>query len=193
MEKISEAIVGKMRAEAQNTINEAEERAREEIDKAKKQREILLEEEKRKILEEAEEEAARIMAQASVRARQELLRAKADVVAKMIDRVKQALSRTSSDERLSSSLIKEAMDGLGADTGRIYVSPEDVSTVRKLLERHEELASKIMEVREVDCTGGVIAEDIEGKFRIENTYETRLEMLLPKLLPEISKELFEAL
>ena len=192
MEKISEAIVGKMRAEAQNTINEAEERAREEIDKAKKQREILLEEEKRKILEEAEEEAARIMAQASVRARQELLRAKADVVAKMIDRVKQALSRTSSDERLSSSLIKEAMDGLGADTGRIYVSPEDVSTVRKLLERDEELASKIMEVREVDCTGGVIAEDIEGKFRIENTYETRLEMLLPKLLPEISKELFEA-
>ena len=193
MEKISEAIVGKMRAEAQNTINEAEERAREEIDKAKKQREILLEEEKRKILEEAEEEAARIMAQASVRARQELLRAKTDVVAKMIDRVKQALSRTSSDERLSSSLIKEAMDGLGADTGRIYVSPEDVSTVRKLLERDEELASKIMEVREVDCTGGVIAEDIEGKFRIENTYETRLEMLLPKLLPEISKELFEAL
>jgi V/A-type H+-transporting ATPase subunit E len=193
MEKISEAIVGKVRAEAQNIINEAEERAREEIEKAKKQRKIRLEEEKRRMLEEAEEEAARILAQASVRARQELLRAKADVVAKMIDRVKQALSRMSSDERLSLSLIKEAMDGLGADRGRIYVSPEDVSTVRKLLERDEELASKIMEVREVDCTGGVIAEDIEGKFRIENTYETRLEMLLPKLLPEISKELFEAL
>ena len=193
MEKISEAIVSKVRAQAQNMINEAEERAREEIQKARKQREIKLQEEKRRMLEEAEEEAARILAQASVRARQELLRAKADVVAKMINRVKQTLSGISSDERLSSSLIKEAMDGLDADKGRIYVSPEDVSTVRKLLERDEELASKIMEVREVDCTGGVIAEDIEGKFRIENTYETRLEMLLPKLLPEISKELFEAL
>jgi vacuolar-type H+-ATPase subunit E/Vma4 len=40
--------------------------------------------------------------------------------------------------------------------------------------------------------GGVIAEDVEGKLRIDNTYETRLEMLLPKLLPKISKELFEA-
>lgn len=193
MEKISEAIVSKVRAQAQNIINEAEERAREEIQKARKQREIKLQEEKRRMLEEAEEEAARILAQASVRARQELLRAKADVVAKMINRAKQTLSGISSDERLSSSLIKEAMDGLDADKGRIYVSPEDVSTVRKLLERDEELASKIMEVRQVDCTGGVIAEDIEGKFRIENTYETRLEMLLPKLLPEISKELFEAL
>jgi len=193
MEKISEAIVGKVRAEAQNIINEAEERAREEIEKAKKQREIRLEEEKRKILEEAAQEAARIMAQASVRARQELLRAKTDVVAKIIDRVKHTLSGMSSDERLSSSLIKKAMDGLGTDKGRIYVSPKDVSTVQKLLESDEELASRIMEVRQVDCTGGVIAEDIEGKFRIENTYETRLEMLLPKLLPEIGKELFGAL
>lgn len=192
MEKIREAIVGKMRAEAQNIINEAEERAREEIDKAKKQREIRLEEENRKMLEEAEEEAARIVAQASVRARQEVLRAKTDVVAKIIDRVKHTLSGMSSDEGLPLSLIREAMDGLGTDKGRIYVSPKDVSTVQKLLESDEELASKIMEVREVSCTGGVIAEDIEGKFRIGNTYETRLEMLLPKLLPEIGKELFGA-
>jgi len=192
MEKIREAIVGKMRAEAQNIINEAEERAREEIDKAKKQREIRLEEENRKILEEAEEEAARIVAQASVRARQEVLRAKTDVVAKIIDRVKHTLSGMSSDEGLPLSLIREAMDGLGTDKGRIYVSPKDVSTVQKLLESDEELASRIMEVRQVDCTGGVIAEDIEGKFRIGNTYETRLEMLLPKLLPEIGKELFGA-
>ncbi|GAI00113.1 unnamed protein product, partial [marine sediment metagenome] len=33
-------------------------------------------------------------------------------------------------------------------------------------------------------------EDIDGRTRIDNTYETRLEMLLPRLLPEISKELF---
>ena len=192
MERISEAIVSKVRAEAQNIVKEAEERARGEIEKAKKQREIRLEEENRKMLEEAEGEAARIVAQASVRARQELLRARADIVAKMIDRVKHTLSGMSSDERLSSSLIKEAMDGLSADKGRIYVSPKDVSTVQKLLESDEELASRIMEIRQVSCTGGVIAEDIEGKFRIENTYETRLEMLLPRVLPEVSKELFEA-
>jgi vacuolar-type H+-ATPase subunit E/Vma4 len=47
-----------------------------------------------------------------------------------------------------------------------------------------------MEIKEFDCTGGVIAESIEGKFSLDNTYDTRLEMLLPRILPEISQELF---
>jgi len=191
MEKISEAVVSKVRAEAQNIIKQAEEKAQEEIENAKKQREAKLEEEKHKMLEEAEEEAARIVAKASIAARQKLSSTKADIIAKIIDKVKQTLSTMSSDESLSPSLIKEAIDGLGVDKGRIYVSPKDVSTVQKFLVKDEELASKITAVKEFDCVGGVIAEDIEGKLRIDNTYETRLEMLLPKLLPEISKELFE--
>ena len=193
MEKISEAVVGKVRVEAQSIIKAAEEKAQIEIEKAKKQRETKLEEGKRKMLEEAEEEAARILAQASIKARQELLRMKADIIAKIIEDVKKTLSGIASDESHRLSLIKEAMDGLGVDKGRIYVSPKDVSSVQKFLEGDEELANRIMEVKEFNCTGGVIAENIEGKYRIDNTYETRLEMLLPKLLPEISKELFEAL
>jgi len=89
-------------------------------------------------------------------------------------------------------LIREAMNGLGVDKGRIYVSPRAVSSVRKFLEADKELSGKILEVRESNCLGGVIAEDIDGKLRIDNTYETRLETVLPKLLPKISKELFEA-
>ena len=192
MEKISEAVVSKVRMEAQNIIKEAEEKAQAEIERARKQREAKLQEEKRKMLEEAEEEAARIVAQASIKARRQLSSAKSDVITKIIDKVKQELSEFSSDEKYFLNLIKEAIDGLGADKSRIYVSPKDVSRARKFLERDKELASKIMEVKEDNLLGGVIAEDIDGKLRIDNTYETRLEMLLPKLLPEISKELFEA-
>ncbi|PIP49087.1 MAG: hypothetical protein COX14_01150 [Chloroflexi bacterium CG23_combo_of_CG06-09_8_20_14_all_45_10] len=192
MEKVSEAVIGKVRIEAEHIVKEAEEKAQEEIEKAKKQREIKLEEEKRKMLEEAKEGAARIVAQASIKARQELSRTKADIIAKIIDRVKQSLSEISSDESYFLNLIKEAVDGLAGAKGRIYVIPKDVSTVQKIFERDKELASKIVEVKEFDCIGGVIAEDIEEKLRIDNTYETRLEMLLPKLLPEISKKLFEA-
>jgi len=192
MEKISEAVVAKVRMEAQNIIKEAEEKAQEEIEKARKLRETKLQEEKRKMLEEAEEEAARIIAQASIKARQQVSSAKNDVITKIIDEVKQELSESSSDENYLLSLIREAIDGLGADKSRIYVSPKDVSMVRKFLERDKELASKVMEVKVDNLLGGVIAEDIDGKFRIDNTYEARLEMLLPKLLPEISKELFEA-
>jgi len=192
MERISEAVLSKVNEEAQNIIKEAEERAQEQREKAKKQRETKLKEEEGKMLEEAEEEAARILSQASIRSRQKLSSAKADIIAKIIDGAQKKLSQISSDESHLLDLMREAMAGLGVDKGRIYVSPKDVSAVKKLLEADRELSGKILEVRESNFLGGVIAEDIEGKYRIDNTYETRLEMLLPKLLPEISKKLFEA-
>ena len=78
------------------------------------------------------------------------------------------------------------------DVSNIKAALQGISGVKKLLEADKEFSGKIVEVRESDCLGGVIAEDVEGKLRIDNTYEIRLEMLLPKLLPKISKELFEA-
>lgn len=190
MEKIGEAILDKVRAEAENIIKEAKEKAEKEIEQAKRQQVAKLEEEKGKILQEAREEAVRIAAQASVKARQESSKAKADVINEMLSRVKKELSGISGDKSSLMGLIMEATDVLGIDKGRVYVSPKDISTVQKLLEKDRRLASKIVEIREYDCLGGVIVEDIDGRTRIDNTYETRLEMLLPRLLPEISKELF---
>ena len=190
MEKIGEAILDKVRAEAENIIKEAKDKAEKEIEQAKRQQVAKLEEEKGKILQEAREEAVRIAAQASVKARQESSKAKADVINEMLSRVKKELSGISGDKSSLMGLIKEATDVLGIDKGRVYVSPKDITTVQKLLEKDRKLASKIVEIREYDCLGGVIVEDIDGRTRIDNTYETRLEMLLPRLLPEIGKELF---
>jgi V/A-type H+-transporting ATPase subunit E len=192
MERISEAVVGKVKLDAQQIVKEAEEKALEEIEKAKEQRVVRFQEERSRILGEAEEEVARILAQASIKARQQLSSAKADAITKIIDGARKELSQVSSDETHSLNLIREAVEGLGVDKARIYISPKDVSKVKRFLEADKELSGKIMEVRENDCLGGVIAEDIEGKLRIDNTYETRLEMLLPQLLPKISEELFKA-
>ncbi len=89
------------------------------------------------------------------------------------------------------TLIQEAVEAIGADKARIYVLPKSVDTTRKLLESNKELANKITEVKEANFTGGIIAESIDGTLRIDNSYESRLEMLLPILLPEINNELFE--
>ncbi|MGQ9545838.1 MAG: V-type ATP synthase subunit E [Dehalococcoidia bacterium] len=191
MEKINQAVLGKVKAEAQNIIREAEEKAQEEIEKAKRQRQARFEEEKGRMVAQAEEEAARILAQASIKARQELSRAKAEAIAKIIDGARQQLSQTSSDESFI-HLVREAMEGLGVNKAKIYVSPKDIGSVRRHLGVDKELSGRIVEVGESNCLGGVIVEDVEGKLRIDNTYETRLEMLLPKLLPDISKALFEA-
>ena len=193
LEKISEAILDKVRVEAQDIIKEAENKAREGIDRAKKQQEVKLEEEKNKLIEGAGGEAARTMAQASIRARQELLAAKTQVIDEIIGRVKEGLAGFSSDEGSVLKLIKEAINPLGIDKARVYVSSKDVATAQKLIKGNKELAGKITEVSEFDCTGGVIVEDIEGKIRIDHTYDSRLEMLLPRLLPEINKELFSTL
>ena len=48
----------------------------------------------------------------------------------------------------------------------------------------------IKDYKETRCTGGAVIEDIESRFRIDNTFDTRIETLLPQILPEISKELF---
>ena len=192
MEKISEAVVGKVKLDAEKTIKEAQEKALEEIEKAKGQRVARFQEERGRILGEAEEEVARILAQASIKARQQLASAKADTISKVIDGARKELSQVSMDDTHFLGLVREAVDGLGVDKARIYVSPKDVSSVKKFLEADRELSGKIIEVREYNCLGGVIAEDVEGKLRIDNTYETRLEMLLPQLLPKISQELFKA-
>ena len=193
MEKISEAILDKVRVEAQDIIKEAENKAREGIDRAKKQQEAKLEEEKNKLIEGAGREAARTTAQASIRARQELLAAKTQVIDEIIGRVKEGLAGFASDESSVLTLIMEAIDPLDIDKARVFVSPKDLTSAQKLIKGNKELASKITEVSEFDCTGGVIVEDIEGKIRIDNTYDSRLEMLLPRLLPEINKELFSTL
>ncbi len=190
MEKIGEAILDKVKTEAKGIVKEAEGKARQEIEQAKKQQIARLEEEKGRMLRQAGEEATRIAAQATVHARQELSRAKADVINEIISRVRKELAAASSSEGSLASLLKEAAAPLGAAKGRAYLSAKDIGGAKKLLAKDKELAARIAEVKEYDCSGGVIVEDIDGKIRIDDTYETRLEMLLPRLLPEIGRELF---
>lgn len=193
MEKISEAILAKVRVEAQDVVKDAKAKARERIEKAKKQQEARFGEEKNKLLEEAKGETARILAQASIRARQELLTAKTEIIDGIVSGVKKILADFSGSENSPLNLIKEAADAIGIDKARVYVSPKDVAATQKLIKGDKELANKIVETKEVDCIGGVIVEDIDGRTRVDNTYDTRLEMLLPQILPEISKELFGTL
>ena len=190
MEKISRAILDKVKADAEQIIKEAEQKAWQEIEKAEKEWEEKFQEEKRKTIEEAERQASRILAQASIEARQELSRAKAGIIEGIVSRVKNTLPAISSDQDSLLNLINEAVDELGADKVRLYVSQKNLRAVRELVKLNKGLASKVVEIKEFHCAGGVIAEGIDGKVSIDNTYETRLEMLLPQIIPDISQELF---
>ncbi len=191
MEKISEAIKEKVRAEAEGIVKEAESKARETVEKARKQREARLIEEKDKLYKDSRAEADRILAQAEIRGRQENLAAKTALINDVIDRVKKQLVNLSGNERVLSGLIKEGIALLGAGKVRVYVASKDIPAVERLVRDDRELAGAVIEIKKQDILGGVVVEDAQGKGRIDNTFETRLEMLLPKLLPDLQKEIFQ--
>jgi V/A-type H+-transporting ATPase subunit E len=190
MQKISEAILDKVKAEAREIVRDAEEKAKERIERAKEQHQAKFEEEKRRLVESAESEAARIQAQAQIAAREELLDVKNTVIKEIIRKVEKSLSGISGGEKITLNLVKEAIDSADIDKARVYVSGKDIVGLKKLIKENKELAGKIMEINEYECDGGAIVEDIERKISIDNTFKTRLETLMPRILPEISRELF---
>ncbi len=189
MEKINSAILTKVNADAQAIIKDAEERAQQRIEKAREQQQAKLDEDKTKLVNEAQVEASRIQAQGAIRARQEMLTVKTSIIDGIIDDTKKSLASITGNEKILASLTKEGINSLGTDKVRVYVSAKDMAAMQKLAKEDKELADKIVEIKRQDSLGGVIVEDIQGKSRIDNTFDSRLEMLLPKLLPQIEKDL----
>ena len=192
-DKIREAILKKAKGEADKIVADAEIKAREMIEKAKDQWKNKFEEEKKKIISEAHREASRIMAQTSLKTRQGILREKDNVINVIIENVKKELPEEVMDSKVFLPLIKETIDAFETDKQvRIYVAPKDIKVVHEIIKEDSELKEKIFEVKELDCLGGIIAESTDGMVSIDNTFDMRLEMLMPKILPDIGKKLFGA-
>lgn len=191
MERITEVILEKVNLEAQGIIKDAEEKAYEMLDRAAKQQESRFEAAKNALLGEAEGEAARILARSSIEARQELSSAKAKVVESIVDKVKEAISSAPVGDAAFLNLIKGSLEELGGEKVIVYVAAKDVSPVTRLVESDKGLAAAVQEVKPYPCLGGVLIEDAGGKNRIDNTYDARLDKLMPQILPVINEELFK--
>ena len=190
MQNISEAVVDKVRVEAQAIVSEAEEEAKKETEKAKGLREARLDTEKRRLLTEAKGEAARIVAQSAMQARQRVAAAKASIVDDMVARAQLSIKETATKPERLAYLIGDAIDGLGSGKATIAVNAKDLPIAKELVKNDKKLSSMVIDIVESDCAGGVVSTSEDTKTSVDNTYSTRLEMLLPRLLPEINKELF---
>jgi vacuolar-type H+-ATPase subunit E/Vma4 len=190
-DKLRDAILSKVKAEAGQIKAEAEAKARELIEKAKRQRESILEEKKREMISQAHREALKILAQASMTARQEILRGKEGVVHEILERVKHELRNHPSDKESFTHLIEETIDAFEMKTKvKLFVTSKDFGIVQEILREDSKLKERVIEVREMNGLGGVSAEDEGGIVRVDNTFDTRLETLMTKILPKIGKALF---
>jgi len=193
MEKISDAILDKVKAEADVIIKEAEGRAADDVAATRESKAYRIEAEKAKLVDAAKAEAGRVLARSSIKSRQQLLSAKSDIIKDVLEKVKKAVDASKSSEKAMLTLIKEAVVGITSKKALLYVSKADVAMAQKAVASDKKLADMVTEVKETECSGGIIIEDAEGKTRIDNTFDTRLGILLPKLMPEVSAELFENL
>jgi V/A-type H+-transporting ATPase subunit E len=191
IDKIREAILNRAKEDAARITEEARVKAKGLIEEAKKRRELELETTKKKILSAAHREGSKILAQASMKARQEILREKGEVIDEILERVKHKLRHHKSDKESLTHLIKETIDTFETRTKvKLFVTSKDLGVVREILREDSQLKERVMDVREIDGLGGVSAEDEEGRVRVDNSFDTRLETLMGKILPEIGKELF---
>jgi V/A-type H+-transporting ATPase subunit E len=188
---IRQAVIDNARSEAQQIIEEANAEAQRLIQQETAKKEKKFAAAKHHRLSEARREAAKIEAQASLQAHQEILKCKDDLLQEIIRRVKDALSQNTAEKEALRGLIQEAIDALGAERKvRLLVAEKDLKTAKDVIDAHQSLAERILEVNTTDCMGGVMVIDADGLVDIDNTYETRLEMLLPQALPEIGSTLF---
>lgn len=191
MQNISEAVVDKVKEEAQTVVNEAEEEAKKELEKAKALRDARLDAEKRRLLTAAQEEAARITAQNAMQARQKVANAKAAVLDDIVQKSRAQLKKSATTRESLAYLINDAISGLGqGDKLTVAVSKKDLEMAKEIVKADKKLSSTVSEVKTCDCDGGVLVENEDKTLSVDNTYTTRLEMLLPRILPEISKKLF---
>ncbi|HRR70484.1 MAG TPA: V-type ATP synthase subunit E [Desulfomonilia bacterium] len=189
--KMREAILSKARQEAQILIDEAKSKAGEVVGKAQEQWERRLEAEKKRLLSESRRGAARIIAQADLKARQEILKEKDSIIREMIGKVKERLTGNTSETSTLERLITEAVDAFESDQAlKIMASGKDIKRVREIVAASPVLKDRITGVSEAACMGGVICESVDGKVSVDNTYDTRLQMLIPRILPQVGKVLF---
>ena len=190
-EKIRQAILNKAEQEAAGIVEDARAKAADLIEKAEKARDLKFEQIKDRILAEAKQESDKILAKGAVDARLTVLKQKDLLLKKVISQVKEELAKNRTLPQTWTGLIHEVVSGLDdSHKIRFRVASKDIDAIKKIVADNDELGKQIKEISEVDCLGGLLAEDTQGKVSIDNTYDTRLEMLLTKILPEIGQKLF---
>jgi V/A-type H+-transporting ATPase subunit E len=192
MDGIAEAVLRKVRAEAEGILADAKAKADETVAKACSQRDARLAAERTRLVEEAKVEAARVTAQSALASRRELAAAKAAIVEEVFAAAKDALTKAAASPDDLASLIAEGLATLGRDKARVLVSARDVAAVKKLLTADRELGEKTAEVKETAIDGGAIVEDPAGTLRVDNSYATRMAMLRPTMLVEIGSTLLKS-
>lgn len=193
----AELIIQEIHREAEQKIqyilNEAREEAEKIKEEARKRAEDQAEWILRKARTQAEIEKQRLVANAKLEVRKKRLVVQEELVKEVLSALRERLSSLPDDEYFETlgRLAREGVEELGL---KEVVVTSNERTINLLSERLEEFKEKVgVEVvlgEPIETIGGLVVSDPEGKVRVDNTFEARMERMENELRAEIARALF---
>lgn len=195
LEKLHNRILADARLKGDETIREAEDKAKQIAEEAR----LRTRREADEILAKANLEAEAIrrgVLSAKVRAnRLRILKEKNEIVQEVLQTVENRLSNiaeTAQFEPVAKRFVTEAVEAVGSDQPVIRVGFKDVSKKElDIISRTLAKGSKfVVEDDPIDDLGGVVAADPAGKVTFKNSFRSRLERMDNQVLTLISSSIF---
>jgi V/A-type H+-transporting ATPase subunit E len=191
IEDIIAALDEQCRSECQAVFQEAEREAKRILEQAEADAEEIRRSKKEKAIASAESEAAALLYSARLRAKNLAVEVKESVLEEVIKRAHEETEKLRNDPaypELMADLLKEAVAVVG-DEGVVHVDPRDRGVAEKALSLTG-LGGKFSLQDDLECSGGLVVSDREGRINIVNTFDERLKRAKERLKLDITRILF---
>lgn len=157
--------------------------------------------------QEARRESQRILAEARIKARREKAGGQEELVRKSFERAQETLKRIAEERNVDGTkysevlerLIIESVKASGAESLEVLLNPRDKALIsQEILDgiaqaMDVEQATKIgLRISEegLSSMGGVVVRSIDGKVRVDNTFESRIDRFRETVRTRVAKKLF---
>jgi len=200
IEKTTEATVSEMLGEAKKKVDGILQEAR-----------VHADEQERSIVDSGEQEARResqrILAEARIKARREKVKAQEDIVQQSFERAREGLKEAAEQGMIEGTayrdvlerLIRQSVVSSGESALEVLVNPRDTGLLtREVLasiagQAGGELGVDVslsLSEEPLSCMGGVVIRSSDGKIRVDNTFEARIDRFRETIRTRVARELF---
>jgi len=190
---LREAVIKKALEEAEAIVRRAEEEGRRLVREAEEKKKAIIEEERKRTLAGLGYEAR--IAEAKLRARLIVSKAKSDLLNSVISKAVDILRSLPPNLRLESlrKLVEESLDNAIASLGIvrkliIYVAEQDAELARNVIARISRERGIELELRSSKILGGVVVEEPESGVTIDNSFDSRLSRAVSRLKKDLLEE-----
>ncbi len=191
--KLGDEILEEARAEAQRRIAKAEEEAKKIIEEAKARAKEIVEEEKAKAEEEAKLLERRILSETRRKVSMKILEEKNRLIREAFREAYEKLKNVKNNLYAKSilHLIEASAPTIGSETVEVRFNRKDMERANKLLKGVKLSNVKLTVGKEpIETIGGFVLTTSDGRIRVDQTFEARLQYAEKFLKKEIAKILF---